>query len=107
MAEAQAKLTEAMTDANFNPDGTGLSSLEDKLDERIANAQGKVRVATEMSELSDFNVTEAEQSALEQQALAEFAAQMGLAAAAPPVAATPAARDLGPAEPEQADEVGA
>ncbi|MEC8023137.1 MAG: PspA/IM30 family protein [Myxococcota bacterium] len=107
MAEAQAKLTEAMTDANFNSDGTGLSSLEDKLDERIANAQGKVRVATEMSELSDFSVTEAEQSALEQQALAEFAAQMGLAAASPPVDAAPPARELGPAEPEQADEVGA
>ena len=107
MAEAQAKLTEAMSDATFNPDGTGLATLEDKLDERIANAQGKVRVATEMSEMSDFSVTEAEQDALEQQALAEFAAQMGLATAAPPIDAAPAARDLGPAEPAEVEEVGA
>ena len=107
MAEAQAKLTESMSDASFNADGTGLANLEDKLDERIANAQGKVRVATELSELSDFNVTEAEQNALEQQALAEFAAQMGLASPAPVVDSAPATRDLGPVEAVEAEDVSA
>lgn len=101
MAEAQAKLTELASDAQFNPDGTGLTGLEDKLDERIANAQGKVRVASDQMDAGEWNMTEAEQDALEAQALAEFAAEMGFEApAAPPAAevAAPAAPDLGPVE---------
>ncbi len=105
MAEAQARLTEMASDASFNPDGTGLAGLEDKLDERIANAQGKVRVASDQMATDDWTVTEAEQSALEAQALAEFAKEMGLEA--PPAAAAPAAPaaapDLGPVEPVAAE----
>lgn len=105
MAEAQARLTEMASDTSFNPDGTNLAGLEDKLDERIANAHGKVRVASEQTASSEWAMTEAEQSALEQQALAEFAAQMGLA---PPEPATPAASetaapDLGPIEAPKTD----
>jgi len=98
MAEAQAKLTEMASNVSFNPDGTGLSALNEKLDERIANAQGKVRVASEQTASSEWSVTEGEQKALESQALAEFAREMGFAPApaAPPSLAAP--RDLGPAE---------
>ena len=101
MAEAQAQLTAMASDAVFNPDGTGLASLEDKLDERIANAQGKVTVATGMMEGDTWSVTEDEQSAMEQAALAEFAQQMGFeaepaTAAAPDLGADMGGLDLGP-----------
>lgn len=102
MAEAQAKLTEMASDAVFNPDGSGLSALEGKLDERIANASGKVRVASEQMATDDWSMTEAEQNAMEAAALAEFAKEMGLEA--PPGANTVAAPaedaglDLGPTE---------
>ena len=100
MAEAQAKLTEMASDVVFNPDGTGLASLEGKLDERIANAQGKVRVASDQLETDEWAMTEGEQKAMESAALAEFAASMGLEAPAgtAPVAAAPA--DLGPMDAE-------
>ncbi|MFT7625363.1 MAG: phage shock protein A [Myxococcota bacterium] len=104
MAEAQAQLTELASDVVFNPDGSGLSALDKKLDERIAHASGKVRVASEQMDASEWSMTEAEQSAMEAAALAEFAKEMGLdAPAAAPAAAAPAAEsagmDLGPAEP--------
>jgi len=83
MAEAQAKLTELASDAVFNPDGQGLANLDEKLTERISNAQGKVRVATEAVQNDAWVVTEQESKALEQAALAEFASEMGMAA--PPI----------------------
>ena len=99
MAEAQAKLTEMASNVSFNPDGTGLAALSDKLDERIANAQGKVRVASEQTASQEWSVTEGEQKALESQALAEFAREMGFAPTAAPNPANLAApRDLGPAD---------
>ena len=98
MAEAQAKLSEMASNLNFNPDGTGLANLNEKLDERIANAQGKVRVAGESTAASEWVTTEGEQKALESQALADFAREMGFAAAAPPAAPAAVPRDLGPAD---------
>lgn len=98
MAEAQAKLTEMASNVSFNPDGTGLASLNEKLDERIANAQGKVRVASEQTASSEWSVTEGEQKALESQALAEFAREMGFAPAPAAPASLAAPRDLGPAD---------
>lgn len=83
MAEAQAQLTEIASDAVFNPDGQGLASLEEGLDERISEAHGKTRVATEAIEGDAWVVSEEEQAALEHNALADFAAEMGMAA--PPV----------------------
>jgi len=108
MAEAQAKLTEMASDITFNPDGTGLAALEGSLDERIADAGGKVRVASETMDNSQWSMTEAEQGAMEAQALAEFANQMGLegpvAAPAAPAAA-PETPDLGPIEAAPAESV--
>jgi phage shock protein A len=109
MAEAQAKLTEIASSTAFDMSGSGaaLERLDDKLDERIADAQGKVRVATDSAAADEFNVTDAERKAMEAQALSEFASQMGLAApaapAAPakePVAAPP---ELGPVDEVAAD----
>jgi phage shock protein A len=106
MAEAQAKLTEIASSTAFDMSGSGaaLERLDDKLDERIADAQGKVRVATDSAAADEFNVTDAERKAMEALALSEFASQMGLAApAAPaedPVAAPP---ELGPVDEVAAD----
>lgn len=100
MAEAQAKLTEMASATTFSVGESGLNNLEEKLDERIANAQGKVRVASDSLETDDWTMTEDEQNAMEGQALAEFAQQMGFEAApAPaPAAADAPARDLGPVD---------
>jgi len=101
MAEAQAKLTEAISATNFNPDRRGLNELEENLDARIADASGKVRVASETANLdSEFDLTAGEEKAMEDLALAEFAQQMGFEAAAPPIdAPAEAERELGPADP--------
>ena len=99
MAEAQAKLTEVASATAFDMSGAGasLDRLDEGLNERISNAQGKVRVAGDAMQSSGLVQTEEEQKALEAQALAEFAAQMGLA---PPAVAKsvadPSAHDLGP-----------
>jgi phage shock protein A len=98
MAEAQAKLGEMASNVSFSPDGTGINALEEKLDERIANAQGKVRVASEQVASQEWTATEGEQKALEGAALAEFAREMGFAPAQAPVAPMAAPRDLGPAD---------
>lgn len=72
MAEAQARLTELASDTTFNLDGSGMSALEEQLDSRIAEAQGKTRVASEATESDPWTVTEGGQDALEAQALAEM-----------------------------------
>lgn len=98
MAEAQAKLGEMASNVNFSPDGTGINALEEKLDERIANAQGKVRVASDQVASQEWTATEGEQKALEGAALAEFAREMGFAPTPAPVEPMAAPRDLGPAD---------
>lgn len=104
MAEAQAKLTELASATAFDMGGAGasLDRLDERLNERISNAQGKVRVASDAMQTSGVTTTEDEQKALEALALAEFATQMGLETPAAP-AKTPAdaaVHDLGPVETE-------
>lgn len=106
MAEAQAKLAEISSSTAFDMSGSGatLQRLEESLDERVATATGKARVASDMTKTGEWTVKEDEMKAMENQALAEFATSMGLAA--PPVATAPAKaaavpealRDLGPTE---------
>ena len=106
MAEAQAKLAEMASSVQFDAEGKGLAELEEKLEERISDARGKVRVATEGAEASPWSVTAEEQSALEQAALADLAAELGLeppptVADQAPETATP---ELGPVATESATE---
>ncbi len=102
LAEAQAKLAEIASAMTLDINGTGavLERLGTSLDERISEAQGKVRVATESMMTDGLIATEAEQKALEALALQEFSAQQGLA---PPagVASLPVdvQHDLGPTDP--------
>lgn len=99
MAEAQAKLAEMATTTAFDMAGSGatLERIETDLDERIAEAKGKARVSLDSTANGEWTMKEGEEKALEQQALAEFAAAMGLGAPAGTTAApVPPTRELGP-----------
>ncbi|MHB2015597.1 MAG: PspA/IM30 family protein [Candidatus Xenobia bacterium] len=101
IAEAQAKLAEIATSTGFTLSGSGatLSRLEEKLDERVAEATGKARVAADSAKGGEWTVKAEEEKAMANQALAEFAATMGMEAPAgvkaAPVSAT---RELGPTD---------
>lgn len=99
MAEAQSKLAEIASATAFDMAGSGatLERIDEDLDERIATAKGKARVALDSSKQGEWTLKEGEQKALEQQALAEFAAAAGLAAPAGATLAAPTPkRELGP-----------
>lgn len=100
VAESQAKLAEIASATAFDMAGSGatLQRLEEKLDERVANAAGKARVAADQAGTGDWVMKAEEEKALEAQALAEFATSMGLAAPAAPAAPDTSTRDLGPEE---------
>lgn len=85
--------------------GDTLDRLTKMVDEERQQAAGRARVAKDSIDTSDINLKEAEQQAMAQQALADFAAKEGIAfePAAPAVAASPAppaaeppARTMGP-----------
>ena len=80
LAEAQADLAEIATATAFDIAGSGdtLARLEENLDERVAQAAGKVRVAADHAAQGDWATKAAEEEALEAQALAEFASAMGM-----------------------------
>jgi phage shock protein A len=101
VAESQAKLAEVASAKAFDMAGSGatLQRLEEKLDERMAAAMGKARVASDQTKVGDWAAKAEEEKAMENQALAEFAAAMGLepmpGVQAP---AAPAERELGPSQ---------
>ncbi len=100
MAEAQSKLAEMASSTAFNLSGSGanLDRLEQNLDERIADASGKARVAQDSMKGGGWVVKEEEQKALEAQALAEFSASMGLPHPATKMDEATGSKDLGPGE---------
>lgn len=100
IAEAQAQLAEIATATSFDLAGSGatLERLETKLDERVADAMGKARVASDQATTGDWAFKAEEEAAMEKQALAEFAAAMGLEPPPAAPAVAEAQRDLGPAE---------
>jgi len=111
MLEAQAELQEMAQGMITSIGGSGdtLDRVEEYLEERRDKAAGRARVASDSIDTSKVELVEAEQEALADAALAEFAAAYGLdlpvaegAPAAPaPETATPAAeelvKDMGPA----------
>jgi phage shock protein A len=107
MLEAQAELQEMATGMITSVGGSGdtLNRVEEYLNERRDKAAGRARVATDSIDTSQVDLMEAEQEALGDAALAEFAAAYGLDAPAPAAqvaapGATVAARDMGPAQTE-------
>jgi phage shock protein A len=104
IAESQAKLAEIASTTSFDLAGTGatLERLEEKLDDRVAQAQGKARVAADSITGGSWQVKAEEEAALEAAALNEFVGMMGLEPEKPNphhtqmLPATEMPRELGP-----------
>ena len=103
MLEAQAELQEMANGMISSIGGSGdtLNRVEEYLTERRDKAAGKARVAASTIDASKVELMEAEQQALADQALVEFAAAYGLEMPAAEKAAEeastpPPAKDMGP-----------
>ncbi len=99
--KATAELTEMASGmiGQIGSSGETLNRLHDIVEEERTKAAGRARVARDSMNTSDILVKEAEQKALADQALAEFAAQAGiaLAPATPAAASVPSTREaIGP-----------
>jgi phage shock protein A len=106
MLEAQAQLQEMASGMIGSIGGSGdtLNRVEEYLTERRDKAAGRARVAGSTIDTSKVELMEAEQQALADAALSEFAAAYGIeapaaekpAAEAAPPAPAPAVKDMGP-----------
>ncbi len=106
MLEAQAELQEMASGMIGSIGGSGdtLNRVEEYLTERRDKAAGRARVAGSTIDTSKVELMEAEQQALADAALSEFAAAYGIEAPAPdkpvaeaaPPAPAPAVKDMGP-----------
>ncbi len=103
MLEAQAELQEMATGMIATVGGSGdtLNRVEEYLTERRDKAAGRTRVAATTIDTSKVELLEAEQQALAEQALTEFAASYGLELppaekAAEGPAPAPPQKDMGP-----------
>ena len=107
MLEAQAELQEMATGMISSIGGSGdtIARVEEYLTERRDKAAGRARVASSSIDSSKVELMEAEQQALADQALTEFAASYGLEVPAAPgqaeaepggAAPAPQAKDMGP-----------
>lgn len=101
IAESQAKLAEIASATSFDLAGSGatLERLEGKLDERVSDAMGKARVASDSIAGGSWQVKAQEESAMEAAALQEFMGMSGItspAATRPLTTAVEAPRELGP-----------
>jgi phage shock protein A len=105
MMEAQAELQEMAQGMIMSIGGSGdtIARVEEYLTERRDRAAGKARVAASSIDTSEVELKDAEQEALADQALTEFAAAYGLEMpvaeadkAKAPAAAEPPVKDMGP-----------
>jgi phage shock protein A len=103
MMEAQAELQEMARGMITEIGGSGdtLNRVEEYLTERRDQAAGRARVAASTLDTSKVELMEAEQQALADQALAEFAASYGLDMPEEPAAEgtreeAPVVKDMGP-----------
>jgi phage shock protein A len=90
--QAQAELTEMASKMIVSIGGAGdnLNRLEDMVKEETTKAAGRVRVAQSTTDMSEIVAKEGEQKALENQALADFAAKNGISLDSPQATTTPA-----------------
>ena len=81
MKQAMAELTEMASGMITSIGGSGdtLDRLQNMVEEERTKAAGRVRVARDSMDLSGVQLKEAEQNALADQALADFAAKEGIA----------------------------
>ncbi|MEW6303060.1 MAG: hypothetical protein AB1705_06290, partial [Verrucomicrobiota bacterium] len=102
--KATAELTEMASGMISEIGGSGdtLNRLHEMVEEERTKAAGRARVAKDSLNMADINLQEAEQEALADQALADFAAKEGIAldpSAAPaptPSASEPGVKSMGP-----------
>lgn len=98
MLEAQAELQEMATGMISSIGGSGdtLARVEEYLTERRDHAAGRARVAAGSVDTQQVDLMEAEQEALGDQALAEFASAYGLDMPAPDIAAPTVGEEAAP-----------
>lgn len=93
------KVKKAMADLNemasgmigdIGGSGDNLNRLSEIVEEERTKAAGRARVAKDSLDLTDIKMQEAEQDALADMALADFAAQAGIELEAPPATTPPA-----------------
>lgn len=79
--KAAAELNEMASGMITNIGGSGdtLNRLQEIVEEERTRAAGRSRVARDSMDLSEINMKESEQEALQDMALAEFAAEQGIA----------------------------
>src|SRR5499427_4200106 len=108
MKRAMAELTEMASGmiTSIGSSGETLDRLHNIVEEERQKAAGRARVARDTLDTSGVMVKDAEQKALADQALADFAAKEGIpldiAASADPKAAESTAKSMGPASMEKA-----
>src|SRR5271165_3519241 len=97
MKRAMAELTEMASGMIGSIGGSGdtLDRLQTMVEEERTKAAGRARVARDSMDMSGVQLKEAEQNALADQALADFAAKEGIALDPATPAATPAAGNGG------------
>jgi phage shock protein A len=101
MKQAMAELSEMSAGMISNIGGSGdtLDRLTEMVHEERDKAAGRARVAKDSLDFSGVQIKEAEQKALADQALADFAAQEGMAIESGGTAAPkPAEKTMGPAQ---------
>lgn len=98
MKRAMAELTEMASGMISSIGGSGdtLDRLQGMVEEERTKAAGRARVARDSMDMSGVQVKEAEQSALAEQALADFAAKEGIALDASPNSRTGQSTGEGP-----------
>jgi phage shock protein A len=96
MNKAMAEMSEMAAGMIGTIGGSGdtLNRLHDMVEEERTKAAGRARVAKDSIDMTEVNLQEAEQSALADQALADFAAKEGLTLESPQSAAA-APRTMG------------
>jgi phage shock protein A len=108
MKRAMAELTEMASGmiTSIGSSGETLDRLHNIVEEERSKAAGRVRVARDTLDTSGVMVKDAEQKALADQALADFAAKEGIpldvSASADTKGAEPASKSMGPAGMEKA-----
>ena len=104
MKRAMAEMNEMAAGMIGEIGGAGdtLNRLHEMVEEERTRAAGRARVAKDALDMGDVNLKEAEQAALAEQALADFAAREGIAiepaAGAPAPAAAAKTKTMGPGE---------
>ncbi len=97
MKTAMAEMTEMASGmiGSIGGSGDSLNRLHDMVEEERNKAAGRARVARDSMDMSEVNLKEAEQTALADQALADFAAAEGISLGEPETAPMPASRSMG------------